>query len=48
MRILDNKNETKVEVTDTKNFSFDGELNLEKIVGNQNPKNIAINFFTNN
>ena len=48
VRILDNKNETKVEVTDTKNFSFDGELNLEKIVGDQNPKNIAINFFTNN
>ena len=24
VRILDNKNETKVEVTDIKNFSFDG------------------------
>ena len=48
VKILDNKNVTKVEVSEIKNFSFDGEIDLEKIVGDQDPKNIAINFFTNN
>ena len=48
VRLLDSKNVTKVEVTEIKNFSFQGEIDLEKIVGSQDSKYLAINFFTGN
>jgi len=35
-------------VTEIKNFSFQGEIDLEKIVGTQDSKHLAINFFTGN
>ena len=48
VELIDKTNGAKVEVTDNKNFSFEGQIDLEKIVGKQDPKLIAINFFTTN
>jgi len=48
VNLLDDKNGAKVEVSEIKNFSFHGEIDLEKVVGKQDPKLFAINFFTAN
>ena len=48
VELIDNKSEAKVKVTNNKKFSFQGKIDLKKIVGNQNPKLFAINFYTTN
>ena len=48
VELIDSTKEAKVKITDNKKFSFQGKINLEKIVGNQNPKFFAINFYTTN
>ena len=48
VELIENAKETKVRITDSKKFSFQGKIDLEKIVGKQNPKLFAINFYTTN
>ena len=42
----DNDKELKIKIINTKEISFKGEINLKNILGNQNPKFCAINFYT--
>ena len=46
--LIEKNNGAKVDVSETKSFSFEGEINLENILGKQDPKRLAINFFTTN
>ncbi len=46
--LVEKNNGAKVDVSETKSFSFEGEINLENILGKQDPKRLAINFFTTN
>ena len=48
VELIDNSKEAKVKITNNKKFSFQGKIDLEKIVGTQNPKLFAINFYTTN
>ena len=48
VNLLNDTNGAKVEVSEIKNFSFEGEIDLEKVVGKQDPKLFAINFYTAN
>ena len=46
--LIDQNNGAKVDVADTKSFSFEGEINLENLVEKIDTKLLAINFFTSN
>ena len=46
--LIEKSNGAKVDVAETKSFSFEGEINLENIVEKQDSKRLAINFFTAN
>jgi len=46
--LIEKNNGAKVDVADTKSFSFEGEINLENLVEKVDTKLLAINFFTSN
>ena len=47
VEILSKDKDLKLKIINSTEFSFNGELNLEKILGDQSPKLCAVNFYTN-